>query len=408
MRIKKEKHLSSYAIQLLVNHAIFQFGGSLSIIFINLYLWRLTNDLWINAIYNLVAILTQALTTFMIGKVAKKKGRTSIYRYGIFMTALFYLFIVTVQEDIVTYFYLFALLRGVAQGLYWVAYFTMVHEVSSDKNRHRYLGWNQIVMGSANLVAPAIAGFIIQQSQALTGYIIVFSIAFTMFFIATLGSFRIKSEQMRHRNYYMRYLPLILKRTPAFKKALFGWMIVGFPQGILMFLPAILIYQMFDDEGAVGFLNAGFLAISILSSYVISRFANVDATYKYLWIAAVGFLTASLFVTWDIAMWSVILFMVVLHLFKPLQANAYAAYYFQWINRVPLQTEFRTEAVVLRETIINSGRGLGILFYIFFSNQMDTQTVAYVLLIVMGIQLLLPMLVEKGGSVHEFESMGTG
>ncbi|WP_054860732.1 MFS transporter [Gracilibacillus sp. JCM 18860] len=392
-RIEKEKHLSKHAINILINHAIFQFGGSLSIIFVNLYLWRLTNSLWVNGIYNLVAILSQAGTTFFIGKMSKRKGRTTIYRYGIVMTALFYLFIVIVQEQIVTYYYWFALLRGIAQGLYWVAYFTIVHEVSSDHNRHRYLGWNQMVMGTTNLIAPALAGFVIELFTGLTGYVIIFSIAFLMFFIVTLRSFQMVRESIRHRNYYMKYLGLIVKRERRFISALAGWLVIGFPQGILMYMTPILIYSIFEDEAVVGYLNAGFLAVSILVSFIFSRFANIQDTKRYLWIAAIGFLLAGSFLTWEIAMWSVIFFMITQNMVKPIQANAYAAYYFQWINRIPLKTEFRVESIVLRETIINLGRGLGIILFMIFSSGIDTKTVAYVIVGSMAIQLFLPMLI---------------
>ncbi|WP_058308890.1 MFS transporter [Gracilibacillus massiliensis] len=391
---KPEKRLSAHAVNILINHAIFQFGSSLSIIFVNLYLWRLTNSLWVNGLYNLIAILIQAVTTFSIGKMSKKKGRTTIYRYGIMMTALFYLLIVMVQEEIVTYFYLFALLRGIAQGLYWVAYFTIVHEVSSNENRHRYLGWNQMVMGSTNLIAPALAGFMIGLFNGLAGYLLVFSIAFLMFFVATLRSFRIKKESIRHRNYYMKYLGQIVERNKAFRNALFGWFIIGFPQGILMYIPAILIYSIFENESIVGYLNALFLAVSILASFIISRFANIQQTKKYLWIAATGFFASGLFLTWEIAIVTVILFMVTQNIFKPLQANAYAAYYFEWLDRIPLGNEFRVESVVLRETIINIGRGLGIIVFMIFSNEIDTNTVVYVIVLAMSIQFILPVITK--------------
>ncbi len=392
---KNQKRLSKHAITILINHAIFQFGGSLSIIFVNLYLWRLTNSIWINGMYNLIAIFAQAITTFYIGKMSKKKGRTTIYRYGILMSALFYLFIVLVQEQMVEYFYLFALLRGIAQGLYWVAYFTIVHEVSSNTNRHRYLGWNQVVMGSTNLIAPAFAGAVIGYYSNLTGYMIVFSIAFLMFFICTIGSFRIRKESIRHRNYYMKYLPLMLKRQKGFRNALIGWFVIGFPQGILMYVPAILIYSIFQDESIVGYLNASFLLVSIIVSFIFSRNANVKNTERYLWIAAIGFVLSGAFLTWEIATWSVIVFMVTQNMFKPLQANAYAAYYFQWIDHIPLQSEFRVESIVLRETIINIGRGLGILAFMLFAEEMDTNMAAYVIFLAMMMQLVLPLIIHN-------------
>nr|WP_204671110.1 MFS transporter [Gracilibacillus alcaliphilus] len=392
-QLDQRKKLSADAVNVLINHAIFQFGGALSIIFVNLYLWRLTNSLWVNGAYNFIAILSQAITTYMIGRTSKKKGRTIIYRYGIWMTALFYLLIVLVQEAIVEHFYWFALLRGIAQGLYWVAYFTIVHEVSSNQNRHRYLGWNQMVMGVANLLAPALAGFMISLFDGLIGYIMVFAIAFCLFFLATIRSFRLKKETARHRSYYMKYLGQMIQRQPAFRSALWGWFIIGFPQGILMYIPPILIYSIFENEGVVGYLNAGFLTISIIASYLISRFAQIEDTVKYLWVAAIGFFLSGTFLTWEITVWSVVLFMVTQNLFKPLQANAYAAYYFQWIDRLPLKSAFRVESIVLRETIINIGRALGIVIFMLFSHEIDAMTAGYVILGVMALQCILPMLI---------------
>ncbi|MDL4840276.1 MFS transporter [Aquibacillus rhizosphaerae] len=391
----ENKQLAPQAVQILVNHAIYQFGNSLSIIFVNLYLWRLTNSLWVNGLYNLIAILTQAATTFSIGKVAKKKGRTIMYRYGIFLTAFFYLCIVIVQEGIINHFYWFALIKGIAQGLYWVAYFTIVHQVSSNSNRHRYLGWNQIVMGGSNLLGPALAGWIISISSELGGYIIVFSLAFLMFVIATIGSFRIQKEHIHHRTYYMKYLPLMIRKKPNFLKALIGWFLIGFPQGVLMYIPPILIYSIFNDESVVGYLNVGFLGLSIISSYLISRFAVINSTRKYLLVAALGFTLSALFLIWDINMLTVILFMCISHLFKPLQANSFAAYYLKWIDLLPLKREFRVESVVLRETIINLGRGMGIIIFMIFSNDIDTSVVAYVIFIVMVIQMILPFLAKE-------------
>ncbi|MFC4321366.1 MFS transporter [Litchfieldia salsa] len=393
--LSKEQRLSEQAVLTLVIHAIYQFGNSLSLIFINLYLWRLTNDLFINGLFNLIAILTQGITTFLIGKYAKKKDRLIPYRYGIFLTALFYLCIILAQENIVHYFYLFAMLKGVSQALYWLGYFTLAHEVSNGQNRHRYLGWNQIVMSATNLSGPALAGFIISMNSELKGYIIVFSLAFFMFIVSTIGSLKIKKETVHHKDYYMKYLQLILKRKPKFFHSLLGWFIIGFPQGILMYIPSILLYNIFPDEQVVGYLNVAFLSLSIISSYMITRITNSKSTVKYLTISAFGFIFSSLFLFSEISIWTVVLFMSINSLFKPLQANAYAVHYFNWVDVLPLKENFRVESVVLRESIINLGRGLGIVIFMIFSKEINTVTVPWIIMTVMAIQLLIPYFAKE-------------
>lgn len=89
--VPKEKRLSKQALITLINHGIFQFGTALSAIFINLFLWRLTNDLWVNGAYNLITLISAPITSILIGKLAKQKDRLIIYRIGIFLTAIFYL-----------------------------------------------------------------------------------------------------------------------------------------------------------------------------------------------------------------------------------------------------------------------------------------------------------------------------
>ncbi|GAE34787.1 MFS transporter [Halalkalibacter akibai] len=395
LSLPKEKRLSEQAVLTLVNHTIFQFGNSLSLIFINLYLWRLTESLVVNGLFNLSALLAQAVATVLIGKIAKQKGHLSIYRYGIFLTAFFYLCIIVTQENMVHYFVWFALLRGISQAAYWLSYFTLAHEVSNNENRHRYLGWNQLLMGVANLIGPAAAGVVISLSTELTGYSIVFSTAFVMFIIATIGSFRIQTDESHHKAYYMKYLRQMIKKKPNFIRALIGWFVIGFPQGILMYIPPILLFSIFPDESFIGYMNIVFLSLSIIASYIISRIAHHESTKVYLLIAAIGFLFSTVFLMWEIAIWSVVLFMSVHSLFKPLQANTYAVYYFTWLDQLPLKEHFRVESVVLRETIINFGRGLGIIIFMVFSTDINPVTIPWILVFIMAGQLWIPWLAKE-------------
>ncbi|MEH7238408.1 MFS transporter [Bacillus sp. JJ1562] len=394
-QIDKAKRLNQQAVISLVNHAIYQFGNSMSLIFLNIYLWRLTNSLFINAVFNLVALLAQAVTTFSIGKFAKRKGKLLAYRLGIFITAFFYLFILIAQEEIVTFYLLFAIMKGISQALYWLGYFTIVHEVSTDKNRLRVLGLNTIVMNGTNLSGPAIAAFIIGLYSGFQGYMIVFGVAFVMFAIAAIGSMKLKKEENHHTSYYMKYLPLILKREPVFKKSMVGWFILGFPHGILSFIPSILLYEIFLKEQTVANLNILFLSLSIISSYFISRFAQSEGTVKYLLLSAAGFTLSTVFLLADLSALTVILFMSIYSIFKPLQGNSYEAFYYNMIGQLPLKSNFRTEAVVLRETIINLGRGFGIIIFLTFVNGIEADSIPFVLFALAVVQWFIPYLVAN-------------
>ena len=110
--IPEEKKLSSDAMISLVIHSFFQFGASMSGVFLNLYLWRLTHSLSINGAYNIVTWLVAPLGLIFGGWLAKKKDRMYTYRIGLLLHVLFYLAVIVAQERIVDYYIIFALFGG--------------------------------------------------------------------------------------------------------------------------------------------------------------------------------------------------------------------------------------------------------------------------------------------------------
>ncbi|WP_166238639.1 MFS transporter [Paenibacillus turpanensis] len=377
----------------LLNHGIYQFGNALSTIFVNLYLWRLTNDLWINGAYNLLVLISAPIATVFVGKLAKQKDRLLAYRLGIFLTAIFYLCILLAKEAMVQYFVVFAILRGVSNAFYWLGHFTMIYDVTNNENRHRYLGFNLIVTNAAMLAGPSVSGLMIGMFDGLQGYTIIYTLAFVMFLVSTLISLKMKPVPAQHKTYYLKYTWQMIRKYPQFGRSLFGWFILGFPQGIMSYIPAILLYQAIPKESFVGYINVGFTALTMIASYGMAKTATEERTKLYLLIAAWAVVLSALPLTLGMTLWTVILFMVIYSLSKPLQTNSYTAHYYKMSSALPLKENFKIEAVVTRETSINMGRASGIVVFMLFSSQMDGAFMAWVLVFAMATQLFINRLI---------------
>ena len=180
--------LSKDAIVSLTIHAFFQFGASMSGLFLNLYLWRLTGDFTINAVYNMINFAITPVAFAVGGLVAKRLDRMVVYRLGISFFAIFYLLVIITGEAVPQYYIIFALLNGIAGGFYWTGYLVLQYDVSTERNRIRYLAINTITFNLAGLAGPALAGLIIHQMDGLQGYIFIFVIAFIMFVLAAIIS----------------------------------------------------------------------------------------------------------------------------------------------------------------------------------------------------------------------------
>ncbi|UUZ80781.1 MFS transporter [Paenibacillus sp. P26] len=255
LSIPVERRLSKEAGAALFIHFCFQFGASMSGVFLTLYLWRLTHSLWINGLYNAVNYAVAPLAFALGGYIIKKKDRMVTYRIGIGLIALFYLAVVLAGERVVDYYVLFAVFNGISSAFYWAGYLTLMYDVSTEQNRIRFLAVNMIFFTLAGLIGPALAGLIIRMNDGLKGYTIVFGIAFFMFLLAALGSLRIKGKTSHHKTYYLKYVGIVMKKNRDWLKALFGFTTMGLFQGIMLFLPNILLFQLVGREDLVGYLG---------------------------------------------------------------------------------------------------------------------------------------------------------
>src|SRR5690606_15595077 len=241
--LPRELRLNGEAKLSLIIHAFFQLGASMAGMFLNIYLWRLTEDLTINAMFNVINFAIGPFVFALGGYIAKRFDRMLVYRLGIVLNAIFYLLVIIVGERVPDYYVLFAILTGIAGGFYWVGYLILQYDVSNDHNRVRYLVINMITFNSAGLLGPFLAGTIIQRMDVLQGYITIFIIAFIMFVLASVVSTRIKATVGEKKAYYLKYMGLVMKKNRTFVKGLVAFTFLGLFQGIMLFLPNILLFQ---------------------------------------------------------------------------------------------------------------------------------------------------------------------
>ncbi|MEW9698155.1 MFS transporter [Paenibacillus sp. SI8] len=384
-----EKQLSREAIISLVIHSTFQFGASMSGVFLNLYLWRLTQSLAVNGFYNILVFLITPLGFAIGGWMIKKKDRMVSYRLGIVLIALFYLSVIIAQEKLVEYYVLFAIFNGLAAAFYWVGYLTLMYDVSTEQNRIRYLAFNMIFFTAATLAGPALAGFVIRLQEGLRGYTIVFSIAFLMFLLATVISLKIKASSGHHKAYYLKYAGLMMKKDKAWLKSLLGFFGMGLLQGTMLFLPNILLFKVMPREDIVGYLGVLYSSLSIVMGVFISKYAQSSKARMYLAISTVGYLIGSSLLLGSINLWSVVSFMILYSIFAPLQGNTMTGYYYGLISTLPLKGELKVESVVVREFFLNVGRVISIGCLINFGSDLDGGSIPWILLIASLTQIAL-------------------
>lgn len=390
-----ERRLGKDAVTALIIHCCFQFGASMSGLFLNLYLWRLTQDLAVNGVYNIIVFLLTPPAFALGGWIAKRRDRMVTYRLGIFMIAIFYFMVVIAQEQVAQYYIWFAIFNGFAAGLYWTGYLVIQYDVSTEANRIRFLAINMVVFNSAGLAGPALAGYIIQRSEGLKGYIFIFMLAFIMFLIAALISFRIPKVESHHKAYYLRFMGLVMHKNRRWLKALYSFFVLGLFQGIMLFLPNIMLFQTVGREDWVGYLGVFFSSLTVATGYVISRKAQKENVRKYVFMSTTGVAIGSALLLIQVEFWSVALFMILFSICNPLAVNTLTSYYYRLIGTLPLKGQLRVESVVMRELFLNAGRVLSITLLILLARDLQSAWMAVVLFTMAALQYLLVFLIKE-------------
>src|SRR5690606_4607557 len=115
-------------------------------------------------------------------------------------------------------------------------------------------------------------------------------------------------------------------------------------------------YTVLEKEQLVGYIGAAFLGLTVLTSYVLSRYGRAEKARFYIMIAASGFTLGCLLLFLGYTTWTVIAFMGLYYICVPLQMNAYSNYHYGLVARLPLKGNLRIETIVGRETFVNMGR----------------------------------------------------
>lgn len=391
-----EQRLGKNAVTALIIHSCFQFGASMSGLFLNLYLWRLTQDLVVNGIYNLIVFAITPPAFALGGWIAKKKDRMVTYRLGIMMIALFYLMVIIAREQVAHYYIWFAIFNGIAAGFYWTGYLVIQYDVSTEANRVRFLAMNLVMFNTAGLAGPALAGFVIQRNEGLQGYIIIFTVAFIMFVIAALVSFRIPIVKSHHKMYYLKLMGLVMNKNRRWLKGLYCFFILGLFQGIMLFLPNILLFQAVGREDWVGYFGVFFSALTVGTGYVISRRAQREQVSQYVLYSTTGVVIGSALLLFQVQLWSVMIFMILFSICNPLAVNTLTSYYYRLIGSLPLKGQLRVESVVMRELFLNVGRVLSISLLLILAGDLNSSWMPIVLFSMALLQYLLVLLIKEG------------
>jgi YQGE family putative transporter len=213
------------------------------------------------------------------------------------------------------------IIMGMSFGLYWSNRDYLALAITNDKNRNYYYGLETFIYTIIAIIIPATIGWFIQSktgdAEKHDAYIIITGIVFLITILASVVCFRGKFENPAQKQY------IFFKFHPLWNKLLSLAAFKGLAQGFLVTAPAMLIFKLLGEEGALGNAQSIGAVLAAIIIYLIGRFSKPSDRIKIFSVGLILFALGACLNGFLYNQTGVIIFLLLLLIAKPLMDLAY-------------------------------------------------------------------------------------
>ena len=241
--------------------------------FVNVFLLRATEgNLGLLIIQNMINFITLLIAFIGGSKLLAKISITTLLKVGIASMAFYFIAILILQDNVAQFLIPLALFNGLGGGLYWFSTNLLIAKVIKESEQGRYFGYQQTAGSIFGVLTPAVSGFIITRFTDLTGYYILFGIAFILF---ALGIVMIKNIPGFTSNTKIHvYGVLKLKGNRYWDACKFFTFVNSLKDAIDNQIFMLFAFLIFTNEGTIGNLLSSTAILTVFSSFWFAKIYN--------------------------------------------------------------------------------------------------------------------------------------
>lgn len=368
---------------LLIIGGLYSLSVALSNTFVNIYLWKQSEEFKDLGLYNLSVVVFQPITFILAGRWAKRIDRVIVLRLGVIFLALFYLTVLFIGSAASSYLILLGGLLGVGYGFYWLAYNVLTFEITEPETRDFFNGFLGILTSAGGMIGPIAAGFIISKMEKFTGYSMVFGISLGLFTLAVVLSFFLKRRSAEGKYFFKRILEE-RKNSKNWNLITNAHFFQGLREGTFAFIISVFVYISTESEmalGTYGLINSG---ISFVAYYVVTKMIKKNNRKKAILFGGIALFLSIFIIIIDVTYTRLLIYAGVIAIAYPLLLVPYLSMTYDVIGSGWKAGEMRIEYIVVREIFLNLGRIFSVLTFILAVSFADPTKVIPMLLIILG------------------------
>lgn len=290
-------------------------------IFVAAYIMRNSNDTSKVVIYQLAIYTGIPLTFLLNGLLLKYFNIRKLYSLGMMLSGVSMIIMMSLQTLDLIGIGIAGITMGLSFGLYWSNRDYLALSITNDNNRNYYYGLETFIYTIIAIVVPAAIGWFIQSKtgevQKHNAYLVITGIVFLITVSASIVCFRGKFENPIQKQY------IFFKFHPLWNKLLLLASFKGLAQGFLVTAPAMLIFKLLGEEGALGKAQSIGAILAAIIIYLIGRFSKPSDRIKTFSAGLILFALGACLNGFLFDKTGVIVFLLLLLIAKPLMDLAY-------------------------------------------------------------------------------------
>lgn len=378
---------------LLITNLCFAFVLPVIEIFVGAYIMRNTNNPTFVAVYQLAQYTGIVVSSLINGFLLRKINVRTLYMFGILVSGISLLVMMTVHAISIWGLILSGLLLGVSVGFFWTNRYLLALNSTTDANRNYFYGLESFFFSVCSILVPlAVGGFLAKASgSGFLGNTIDINRAYQIVTFVTLGICILACIALSRGKFTnpQQKKFLFFRYNRLWYKMIGLAMLKGLIQGFLVTAPAILILKLVGNEGELGLIQGigGFITAVIV--YILGRVTKPKDRIAVFATGIIIFFVGTLFNAVLFSAVGVIVFVLAKIFFQPLHDLAYNPIQLRTIDVVSHQENRNEYAYIMNHELgLYAGRALGLILFIVLATYVSEDfALKYALVIVGAIEI---------------------
>lgn len=285
----KRKKLTSTAIALVVIGALMSIMDVYFHTFLVARFYELaTNSTEVIANYYIRVYATIAMSFVIFGNVSKRHSKATL-RTGIILNALVLILIMRLDENVIAYYQILAVIFGLAQGCYYSPISNLIGINTSNEKGDvikEYCTVSSITVSIVSIVFPVTIGAYLSVASfsRMTGFVLI------LIAIQIITTFFIKDAKVEVKKYNLKaFIKKVVSSDSG--KTVKNFYKISFCNGIVTSVLdrtiTILILMLYETTFNLGALSTIFAINSVIITWAVKRFYQPERIKKAVIVSAI-------------------------------------------------------------------------------------------------------------------------